>query len=322
MGFLMGFSVVFSSLESIITFFIIGCVGFFIARSGKVNQGTQRFLAYLVTVVALPSYLFYNISNFITREEFLNFIYSTALPFCSILVAYFTSILWGRVIKVPEGRKGLFTTAFAFSNTIYIGLPVNIALFGKAAIPSVLLYYFANTVLFWSLGVFALASDGENKGQALFSKANLKKAFSPPMWALFAGLAVMLLEIELPSFVMNSAKHLGQLSTPLIMISLGITLFFMGISKIKMDRIILSVFFGRYIFCPLLIVFLTWLVPVPDLTRKVFIIQSSLPVVSSLAMLATYYGGDGEYATLVISSTTLFSMITIPFYMYLMSQFL
>ncbi len=42
---------------------------------------------------------------------------------------------------------------FAFSNSVFIGVPVSRALFGEAVLPYTLLYYLANTSLFWGRGL-------------------------------------------------------------------------------------------------------------------------------------------------------------------------
>ena len=44
---------------------------------------------------------------------------------------------------------------------MYIGLPVNLALFGDEALPFVLLYFFANTVFFWTVGNYSISHDKE-----------------------------------------------------------------------------------------------------------------------------------------------------------------
>ena len=75
---------------------------------------------------------------------------------------------------------------FFNSNTIFVGLPINQALFGDASIPYVLIYYMCNTTFFWTLGTYLIQRDGE--GEAEFDlKTSLKKIFSPPSNGLYAG---------------------------------------------------------------------------------------------------------------------------------------
>lgn len=50
------------------------------------------------------------------------------------------------ICKIAKGRKGVLVTNFFIANTMFIDLPVNIALFGDVSIPSVMLYYVVNLV--------------------------------------------------------------------------------------------------------------------------------------------------------------------------------
>ena len=44
-------------------------------------------------------------------------------------------------------------------NCLFIGLPVQIALFGQDALPYFLLYYIGNTISVWMVGVFLIELD-------------------------------------------------------------------------------------------------------------------------------------------------------------------
>lgn len=50
-------------------------------------------------------------------------------------------------------------TMFTAANTIFMGLPVNMAVFGEKAIPYALLYYICNTTFFFTIGIMLIAKD-------------------------------------------------------------------------------------------------------------------------------------------------------------------
>ena len=56
-----------------------------------------------------------------------------------ILLGIATAV--ARIFAVKKERRGLFISMFFNSNTIFVGLPINQALFGDASIPYVLIYY-------------------------------------------------------------------------------------------------------------------------------------------------------------------------------------
>ena len=130
-------------------------------------------------------------------------------------------ILVGFVI----GEKGWFDDKsrglLAKLVTIFVGLPINQALFGDASIPYVLIYYMCNTTFFWTLGTYLIQRDGE--GEAQFDlKTSLKKVFSPPLMGFLLGLVLVMLQIKLPAFLASDLQYLGNLTTPLSMIFIGL----------------------------------------------------------------------------------------------------
>lgn len=311
----MDFAVVFHALETVLTFFVIGCIGYILAKRGWFQVESQVLLSRLVTIVALPPFLLYNMTSSFTRDGLLHLAYGTLIPFTSIVSTFALSLLIARMLKVSSDRHGIFCAGFSFSNTIYIGIPVNLALFGEAALPYVLLYYIAHTVFFWTVGNYFIAAGGEKKNEKLFSPGTLRKIISPPLVGFLTGLALVLLDMKLPVFLENTAKYLGNLTTPLVIMIIGVTLQGMGLNKIRINRELLFILLGRFVLSPLIIIAITWVVPLPELMRRVFIMQASLPAISSLALLAGYYKSDAEFAAVTVSSTTLFSIITVPVFM-------
>jgi predicted permease len=52
--------------------------------------------------------------------------------------------------------------------------------------------------------------------------------------------------------------------------------------------------------------------------KKVFIIQAAMPVMTNTAIVAKSFGANHKYASLMTVTTTLMSIIFIPFYMILL----
>lgn len=307
--------VLFHAVESVFSFFIIGVVGYYLAKNGWFSNESTALITRLVTFVSLPVYLLYNINTFMTKDQLLGMVYGLIVPFASIIMMLGLAFATTRLFHVPHNRRGLFYNSFAFSNTIYIGLPVNLALFGETALPYVLLYYFANTSLFWSFGNYCLATDGETVKAKLISIGTIKKIISPPMFGFGIGLVLLLMNIRLPRLLANTANYLGGMTTPLVIMSLGIMIYDMGLKKIRFSGELGLILIARFVISPVLILLLVHFFPLPDLMRKVFIIQSSLPVVSSMALLAKFYGADYDTATIIVSATTLLALVTVPLYM-------
>ncbi|MDR1043570.1 MAG: AEC family transporter [Candidatus Adiutrix sp.] len=316
-------AVIQQAVECVLSLFLIGLVGYVLAKRGWFSPETKAMLPRLVTIVSLPPYLFVNVIRTFSRDELIHLIYGTVVPAISIGLTFGLALTLAKLMKVRPGRKYLFSVSFATSNTIFIGLPVNVTLFGEAALPYVLLYFFANTTFFWTIGNYCLSLDGGRRApERIFSLATAKRVFSPPLMGFFLGLALILSQTRVPGFIMDAAGYVGSLTTPLAIIFIGITLAGVSLKTLKPDRDVAVLLLGRFVISPLVIIGLIRLIEIPPLMAKVFIIQSSLPVISSAVLLSAYHRSDAHYASAVVSLSTLMSLLTIPLYMVLISAIL
>jgi len=307
------------AIQCVLSLFFLVMVGFVLARRGWFSPETKAMLPRLVTVVTLPPYLFLNIVKTFDSDQ-LHLLFSGSLiPALSMLLTFGLSNLAARLMKVRRERVGLMTVGATTSNTIFIGIPVNISLFGEEALPFVLLYFFANTTFFWTVGNYCLSLGGERAPEKILSPATFKRLFSPPLLGFAAGVLMVMAGFTPPPFLADALGYLGSLTTPLAILFIGITLAGVSLKNLRPDRDVAAVLLGRFVLSPLTIIILVSLFPLPPLMAKVFIIQASLPVVSSAVLLAGYYRSDPEYASVVVSLSTVMSLLTIPLFMAVIS---
>ena len=153
----------------------------------------------------------------------------------------------------------------------------------------------------------------------MFTLKTFEKNFFSTNFRVLASLIILILDIPLPKFFMDTAQYMGNLTTPLALIFIGVTLYSMGLKKIRFDLGLIGICLGRFIIAPLSMYLLSFIFPMPELMFKVFVIMASLPAMIQTVVLSSLYNTDTEYATLVVSATTLLSIITIPIYMVLLS---
>ena len=308
-----------NAIEGVLSLLLMGLVGYVLAGKGWFNKETSALLPKLVTKVSLPLFLLCNLITTFHRDDLVHMIYGVIVPMLSMMICFVLSLVLGKLCKVNKRHIGIFYSTFVASNSIFVGLPVDIALFGEESLPYTLLYFFANTTFFWTFGNYYISSDGDSRKVDLFSMETVKKVFSAPIIGFLSAIVIIMLEISVPDFLVKTARYLGGMTTPLAIIFIGIVLYGIDLKKIRLDKDILLVLLGRFVISPLSIVLVTYFIPIPDLMRKVFIIQASLPVMAQTVILASFYKADSEYATILVSLSTLLSMLTIPLYMVLIS---
>ncbi|MDR1079935.1 MAG: AEC family transporter [Deltaproteobacteria bacterium] len=307
-------TVILQTAESVAGLYIVGLLGFFLSSTGFVGPEAKRLFPKLVTQVTLPPLLFTSVVNAFTRSELGDLIYGSVIPVLSILAVFAASTLYARRPGASPKRRGVIGVGAATSNTIFIGLPVNIALFGEVAIPYVLLYFFANTTFFWTLGNYTLSLDGGGKTADLRHNLIFKALLSPPLLGFLSGIALILMGVQPPKFLMDSARLVGGMTSPLALLYIGMALSGSSLSALKPDMDLAMLLAGRFVLSPLAVFVLAQLIfpTLPPLMLKVFLVQSSLPCAATLALMAAYHGSDASFAGIGVSLSTVLSLLTIP----------
>lgn len=306
------------SISGILVILGMILVGFIIGEKGWFDDKSRGLIAKLVTQVALPCYMLYTITQRFTAADLLKMLPALRFPALSMVILLGIATGVARIFAVRQDRRGLFISMFFNSNTIFVGLPINQALFGDASIPYVLIYYMCNTTFFWTLGTYLIQRDGE--GEAQFDlKTSLKKVFSPPLMGFLLGLVLVMLQIKLPAFLASDLQYLGNLTTPLSMIFIGLSVSHVGVKQLVLGKEQLLILLGRFLVAPLLMASIVYWVPLPSLMKQVFIIQSAMPVMTNAPVVARLYGADSDYAAVMVTETTLATMVVIPILMLLMA---
>jgi predicted permease len=309
----------FVALQSVFSVILMIGLGFGLAKARWFEGDAASLISRLVVNVALPTYMISNLMGGYDRAGLLSMLPGLPVPFAVMIAGYLVAMGVAALLRVKKERRGTFQSMFALSNTVFIGLPVNLLLFGDASLPFALLYYIANTTLFWTLGVYGIAVDGAvrngSRKPSLLSLSGLRRILSPPLLGFLVAVILILLGVQLPKSIMDTCRYLGNMTTPLSMLFIGIVIARVEWKKLKFEKDYVAVLVGRFIATPALMVLaLRWL-DLPLLMKQVFLMQATMPAMTQTPILAEAYKADTEYAAVGTSLTTVASMISIPVYM-------
>jgi len=291
---------------------MFGIIGFgaWMTHKRWIDAPVSDFMAKVVTRVALPAMILSNFNQYFTRDQMVQSLVNLPAPMISMTAC--TLLAWGiaYATQLKKNRRGLFVSMFAYSNTVFLGLPVCEAIFGESAIPLALYFYLANTLLFWTLAVWGIARDGQ-KGPVPW-KQWLARLFSPPIVMTLVAGAVTYFQIPVPSFVLSGAKYLAGLCTPLALLFIGATLYASVKNKLRWFPGLGWMMAGRMLIGPVLCLFFCWLLRVNALITQVFMIQACMPAMSQTPMVARTYGADEEFAAAGTAMSTVLCLAALP----------
>lgn len=305
--------IIWNALQSVLSIIIIIGIGYILTCKGWFDEKTGALFTRLVVNISLPAMMVSNLMSTFDRPSLLAAIGGVFIPFSSMLISFLIAFGASYLLKVKKGRRGTFQTMFFVSNTIFMGMPVNTALFGEQSTPYVLLYYIANTTLFWTLGSYLIQRDAGRRGR-LFSMQTLKGIFTPPLLGFLMAVAFIMLGIRLPDFVMDTARYLGNVTTPLSLLFIGITFRSIKLREIRFSRDMLAILLGRFVVSPLVVIALSSFMGVPWMMKAVFTIQAAMPIATQASIVSKAYGADYQYATVMVTITTIATILFIPIY--------
>ena len=307
------------SLGSIFPIIVMISIGYILKKRHWFHHTVSENVSKLITNVALPCSIFYSVLKYLNMEALKEVSNRLIFTFASVIIGYVAAFLVIKLVKMREGRRGVFYNAVVNANTIFIGLPLNMALFGEAASKYYLMYYITNTVSIWTLGYMLLASDPmENSGDAK-GGFDLKKLLSPPLIAFVIAFAVLLSGIRVITPIVETTKYLGSVVTPLALLYIGIVLADAGLHSIRFDLDTNLALLGRFVFSSVVMIVLLKIagrfVKLDPLEIKTFVIQAAAPVFAALPILTNETKGDIGYSTNVVTTSTILFILVVPLLM-------
>lgn len=310
-----------SSISSVVVILLMILLGYILQKKGWFADTFGNNISKLITQIALPASIFISVQQNLTRSSLLGLLEDMIVPFLSVVLSYVVAFILVKVLKVPVGRRGTFINAIANANTIFIGMPLNIALFGNKAMPYFLIYYVINTISTWGFGVFLIKNDTLNREKKSY-KIDLKNILPMPLVGFIVAVIWLMTEWQLPKFANETFTYIGNLVTPLSLIYIGIVLANSGIRNIKIDKDTIWALLGRFIFAPAAVFLLIhcsgiFHLFIPETMGETFIVQAATPALSVLPILANEAHGDVDYATNVVVLSTLLFVVVIPILMFI-----
>ena len=116
----------------------------------------------------------------------------------------------------------------------------------------------------------------------------------------------------------QTLSYVGGLVTPLSLIYIGIVLADAGLDKFKFERDSVMALIGRFILSPLVLILVIKLgtgmmgISLPTLMRQTLVVQSALPMLAVLPILAKEAHGDVDYATNIVVMSTVLFIVVVP----------
>lgn len=291
--------------------FLLILVGFVARKAKIIDADLTKGLSTVVVKVAQPFLIIYSITkldfsalNLKNGLLVLGFgILSHAL---TIALAF---ILFSRIKDIDE--KKIYQFAFAFCNCAFIGFPILNSLFGEIGLFYGAFYVISYNLGVWSFGVW-LMSRGKAESGVTVRKIFINAGTVP----CFIGLALYIVQIPLPDFLMTAMDTMGSLCTPLSLIVTGSLVAALPLREFFLNPKFYGFLAAKLVALPLLLAVILRFTGISaliaDIDLAVFLtVMVALPPAAFTTLLATLYDVKPSYSAQLISLGTILSPFTI-----------
>ncbi len=282
-------------------------IGFLCEKTGFVKNITNS-VSGIIKNVTLPCLLLTSlISNTLDASKAKNGALIVGIGLCAIVVMMLLGNLWGRLLKLDDGKRGIQIAMGSFGNVAFLGYPLIQALLGDEGLLYAVFYNLVNDGLLWSFGLSAISGEKGIK--------KLKNMLNICTLSFAVGLVMLITGLKLPGILHESLASVGSATTPLSMLFIGATMARADvISALKRPAVYLLTL-TKMVFMPLVIIGVLgiFLKGVMNITAMMtLILQIAMPAQTMVAILAKEYDLDSKYAVEVIFITTVFALVSLP----------
>jgi len=292
-------------IENLWVFLIIIIIGYFLGAKKFVKPEFKNDLTFVLLKVTLPLMVVDAVVQPYKEDLFKKGLMTFVLTSVGFFVCFLIGFLFMKVFKVESRKQGIWLLGSTFSNLGYMGFPVINALYGADGLFLATFANIAYNLFFFSVGVLFVSVDKQNV------KFNWKAVFlNNVMIGLYFALILFFAQIPLPGFAEGTVSMLGDMTGPLSMLIIGLTLSEYPLKELFNNRTQYQMSFVRLIAAPLAVVLLLKLFPSDgnEMMIAVLAILLAMPIAGNTTLLATEYGGDEEFAA---KSTILSSILCI-----------
>ena len=302
-------------VRNVILFAALAVPGYMLVKGNVLKQEHSAPLSKILMYVGMPFLVISGtVNNLTINAEFLLRILVVALIGVAYTLALFFSSKHLSAIEKEAKARGMMRFAMMFSNNGFLGIPLAIAVFGKASeiFTVLIMLNIITNVMMYALGSYLVSGDGRSAG--------IKKAlFNPVLIAFVIGLLLNLLDVKryIPEIVTYS-DHFSGIVTPISMTILGMKLAAVKFSSLFTSKRNYYVSAIKLVACPVIIVALLFVLKtfmsgvINDNVILGFFVAFAMPTAGLASTFADTYGGDTDSAVAFTLSTTMLSILTIP----------
>ena len=265
-------------------------------------ENQQAFVNLLLWIL-MPCMVFDSFRN-VTVQMLKN---SFTMLIVSFVICFLSSGI-GKIIygRFPEERRNILRYATLINNAGFAGLPLAKEIFGAEGVLYASVFLIPIRIFMWSAGVTMLSKQKTNAKDIM-----IRLMKNPCIIAVFLGLIRGIMQMVLPDFLDHTITALSACVSPFSMMIIGAIIADVGVKGL-LDKGVVLYTGMRLIILPVLTLFLCRMIGLSDVISGTAMILTSMPAATTTALLASKYNADVTFASKLVFTTTVLSLVTAP----------
>ena len=280
----------------IVLFPVILCafLGALWARSGQ--RYDSDFVSRLVLNIGAPALILSTLSQVAIDPSLF-----ADIAIACVLVSLTMALLGFVIPRLLGDDVRTYLPSFVFPNVGNMGLPVCMFAFGEQGLALALIFFMVLSVAHFPVGI--LMAGGREAGGLM----GIIKM--PILYAIALAVLLMMSGAVLPDFLNNAVSLIGAMTIPLMLITLGVSLYSLKVSGwgkallYSLIRILGGLSAGFLV---------VWWLDIEGVARSVVLIQSSMPVAVFNYLFAVRFDRQPDAVAGLVVVSTLLSFVSLP----------
>ena len=293
------------SIATIYIFIVLG----FIAKKRFKEQIDEKTLILLSLYFLQPILTFWGLTQ---AKLSINLLLTPVYYLIAIFITLVFSIFISKKIIKDSKEQSIFIAASLIGNTGNLGIPLGLALFGEASVAYTSIINIANIFFVYTIGIYFYAKEQFD------IKGSLKQILTIPiLWVAIFALWYNYMEFPINT-QMQKFLQMGAYATIVIqLIIFGIYLANIQIKQIdyKFSGKIIAI---KHILLPIVGFFVVWYFDVDKFIATILLLELMVPLAVNNVNLSALYNCKPYKTTEVVFVTTLFFILFIYFYLYIL----
>ena len=299
-------------VDQVIILFLLLAVGFYARKRRYINDVVNRGLSDILLNITMPLLV---VNSFLRPFQKAMLANAGRMLALSVLMNILLLIL-GKVLffKAPPGRQAPWRFITTFSNCGFMGIPLLASLFPELGVFYGAVFQLPFWVFMFTSGItlFTGKTSFRDMGRALLN---------PILLSTLLGILLFVCSVRLPYPLTQTLGMVGNMTTPLSMIIIGVMLAEVTPREVFSGASIYLISLVRLLLAPALTLGVCRLLHADPVITRILVVIEALPSAATVAVFSQQYGGDAVYASRCVFLSTALSLLTLPLVVRLLDCF-